>query len=79
MLQYLLATKSVDIIAGNFNCNLLKVLENKFLDIFIDHFKMANKPTHISRSLIDHVYIMSINVDEIIFTNATAENLSFRP
>ena len=57
MLQYLLAKNSVDIIAQDFNYNFVKVLQNKFLDIFTDHVPMANKPTHISGSLIDHVYI----------------------
>ena len=57
VLQYLLATNSIDIIAGDFNYDLLKVSQNKFLDIFTDHVQMVNKPTHISGSLIDHVYI----------------------
>ena len=35
MLQYLVATYSIDIIAGDFE--LLKVLENKLLDISTDH------------------------------------------
>ena len=56
MLQYLLATYSIDIIAGNFNYDLLKVLQNKFLDIFTDHLQTVNKPTHISEFLIDHDY-----------------------
>ena len=37
MLQYLLATNSIDITAGEFNYDLLKVSQNKFLDIFTDH------------------------------------------
>ena len=57
MLQYLLATYFIDIIAGDFNYDLLKVLQNKFLDIFTDHVQIVNKPTRISGSLIDHVYI----------------------
>ena len=36
MLQYLVATYPVDIIAGDFNYDLLKVSENKLLDIFTD-------------------------------------------
>ena len=54
MLQYLLATYSIDIIAGNFNCDLLKVSQNKSLD---RRCPGGNKPTHISGSLIAHVYI----------------------
>ena len=37
MLQYLVATYSIDIIARNFNHDLLKVLETKLLDINTDH------------------------------------------
>ena len=65
MLQYLLATNSIDIIAADFNYDLLKVSQNKFLDIFTDHVWMVNKPTHISRSL------------EEFFTNVTVENIYF--
>ena len=43
MLQYLLATRSIDIIAGDFNYDLLKVSQNKFLDISTDHVQMVNK------------------------------------
>ena len=51
------ATYSIDITAGDFNYDLLKVPENNFLDIFTDHVQMVNKPTHTSGSLIDHFYI----------------------
>ena len=57
MLQYLLITNSIDIIIGNFNYFLLKVPGNKLLDISTDHAQMENKPLHICRSLMDHVYI----------------------
>ena len=46
MLQYLVATYSIDVITAD--CYLLKVSENKFLDIFTDHVQILNKPTHIS-------------------------------
>ena len=42
MFQYLLATHSIDIIAGYFNYDLLKVLQNKVLDIFRDYAQMVN-------------------------------------
>ena len=61
MLQYLLATHSIDIIAGDFSYDLLKVSQNIFLDIFTDHIQMVNKPTHISGSLIDHISRRSIS------------------
>ena len=38
-LEYLVATYYIDIIAGDFNYDLLKVSENKFLDIFTDHVR----------------------------------------
>ena len=76
LMQYLLAANSVDIIAGDFSCNLLKVIENKLLDIFTDHVQMVNKPTHISGSLIDHVYITKTLMEEFS-TNVTVENIYF--
>ena len=57
VLQYLLATQFIDIIVWGFSYNLLNVLENRFLDIFTDHFQMVKELTYISGSLIDHVYI----------------------
>ena len=76
MLPYLVATCSIDVIAGDLSYGLLKVSENKFLDIFTDHVQMVNKPTQISGSLIDHVYIKK-SLHEEFFTNATAENIYF--
>ena len=73
-MQYLLATKSIDNIAGAFNYHLLKLLSNKFLDIFTAHFEMVNKLTHISGSLIDHVYITR-TLMKLFFTHATVENI----
>ena len=55
MLQYLVTAHSIDIIAGGFSYDLLKVLENKLLDIFTDRVEMVNQPTNVSRSLIDNV------------------------
>ena len=37
---------------------------------------MVNKPTHISGSLIGHVYIKKGLIEEL-FTNATVENIYF--
>ena len=76
MLQYLLATNSIDIMAADFNYDLLKVTQNKFLAIFTDHVQMVNKPTQTSGSLIDHVYIKQALMEEF-FTNTTVENIYF--
>ena len=57
MLQYLVTTYYIDITADDFNYDLLKVSENKLLDIFTDHVQTVDNPTHISRSSMDHIYI----------------------
>ena len=77
MLQYLLATNSVDIVAGGFNFDLLKVSEiNLLLNFFMEHVQIVNKPTHISGSLIDHVCIKKILMEEFS-ANATVEKNFF--
>ena len=76
MLQCLLTTNFIDIIAGNFNYDLLKVSQNKFLDVFTDHVQMVNKPTHISGSLMDHVYMKKALMKEF-FINVTVEIIYF--
>ena len=76
LMQYLQATNSIDIIAGDFIYNLLKVTENKLLDIFTDHVQIVNKWTHISGSRIDHVYIKK-TLMEGFSTNATIEKSYF--
>ena len=64
ILQYLVATYSIDIIAGECNYYLLKVLENNLLDIFTDHVQMVNKSTHVSGYLVEHVYIKKSLLEE---------------
>ena len=76
MSQYLLGIKSRDIIAGDFRFNLLKLLENKLLDIFTGQFQMLNKTTHISGFLIDHVCMNKTLIKEF-FTNANVESIYF--
>ena len=51
-------------------------MQDKFLDIFTDHVQMINKPTHISGSLIDHVYIKKALMEEF-FTNVSVEIIYF--
>ena len=55
---------------------IFQVSKNKLLDVFTDHIEMVNKPTHISGSLIDHVFIKKDLMEEF-FTNATVENIYF--
>ena len=49
----------MDIIAGDFNYDILKVMECKILDLFTDHYRMVSKPKHISGFLIADVFIKS--------------------
>ena len=76
MLQYVLSINSIDIIAGNFYYDLFFFSQNKVLDIFTDHVQTVNKPTYITGSLIDHVYINKALMEEF-FTNVTVENSYF--
>ena len=76
MLQYVLSINSIDIIAGNFYYDLFFFSQNKVLDIFTDHVQTVNKPTYITGSLIDHVYINKALTEEF-FTNVTVENSYF--
>ena len=69
ILQYLIATYSIDITIGDFSYDLLKLLENKLLDIFTNHLQMVNKPTQISGSLINHVYIKKSLLEEFFKTS----------
>ena len=56
-MQYLLAANSINIIAREFNYDLLKVTENKLLDIFTYHVQIVNKRVYISGYMIDHICI----------------------
>ena len=75
LLEYLLATNSIDIVVGDFNFDFLKKSENNlFLNHFAEHVQIINKLMHISGSLIDHVYIKKTLMEEL-FTNAIVENI----
>ena len=77
MLQYLPVTHSVDIVASDYNFDILKVSENNLLlNHFMEQAQIVNKPTHISGSLIDHVYIKKMLMEEFS-ANATVENICF--
>lgn len=69
VLEYFLVVNSVDVIAGEFNYDLSKVLSNKLLDHMILYNQVANEPTDISGSQIDHVYIKSALL-EVFHTKA---------
>ena len=77
ILRFLLATNYIDILVGDFNHNLLKVSERNLLDTFTHHIQKVIKPTHISRSLIDHVYIKKTLMMEESSTNVSVKNIYF--
>ena len=75
LLEYLLATNSIDIVVGDFNFDFLKKSEkNLFLNHFAEYVQIINKLIHISGSLIDHVYIKKTLMEEL-FANAIVENI----
>ena len=76
VLQYLLTTNSIDIITEDLNYDLLKVWQNKFLDIFTDHLHIVNKPRHVSGSLVDQVSIIKAFM-EGFFISVAVENIYF--
>ena len=67
MLQCLVATNSIDIIARDFNYDIL--------DIFTDHAQMVNKSTYVSGSLIED-YIRRALI-QTFFTNLTLQHIYF--
>ena len=77
LIQYLLAENSIDIIARDFNYDLLKVTEKKLLDIFADNVHIVIKPTHIFGLLTGHVYIKKSLMEEFS-TNLFVENIIFQ-
>ena len=70
MLQYLLAANAIDVVTGDFNYDILKVLENNLVDNLKDHVQMVNE------SLMDYVYIKKVLMKKF-FINATVENIDF--
>lgn len=46
----------IDVILGDFNVNALSE-ENYFLDYLTEYKQVVTEPTHISGSLIDHIYV----------------------
>lgn len=68
--RYLLTTYPIDI------TKQIKSHKIKFWDNFTDYAQMVNKPTHITGSLIEHVYIKEALMEKL-FTNVTVENIFF--
>ena len=74
---------SVDIILGDFNMNALHE-NNSLLHVLSAYNQAVTKSTHISGSLLDHVYVhkefsrtLSVNVIDIYFSDHDAVKLKF--
>ena len=73
----------VDIILGDFNMNALHE-NNSLLHVLSAYNQVVTKSTHISGSLLDHVYVhkefsrtLSVNVIDIYFSDNDAVKLKF--
>ena len=65
-------TRHVDIILGDFNINLLGKLVATSSSALTNFIQIVKEPTHLSGSLIDHVYI-----HQDLFRNVNAEVKNF--
>ena len=76
ILEYLLVSNSFDVIAGDFSYDLSKVSINKILDHLKDYVHVENEVTHVSGSLIDHVYIKNTLLKDFA-VNVKIQNMYF--
>jgi len=65
----------VDIILGDFNVNALSE-NNYFIDYLTDYKQVVTEPTHISGSLIDHIYVHK-NLFQIFDIENLVKNVYF--
>lgn len=75
LIQHFVENETVDILLGDFNINALSG-ENYFLDYLTDYKQVVNKPTHISGSLIDHIYVRN-NLFNIFDIQVLVKNVYF--
>ena len=76
MLQYLLTTKSTDIIAGDSNYDLLQVSENMFLDYFYRPFP-DRKEAKTYISIVDRLCLYQTNFAIEFSIITITENIYF--
>ena len=85
-LRYLIGSEDIDIILGDFNINAFETLPNDLLFLSEKYEMIVQEPTHISGSIIDHVYIrkifknqfnISCLVKNIYFSDPDAVRLMF--
>ena len=74
-LEYLITTNEVDF--RDFNYDLLKTPSTiKLLEYLIDYVQLVEQATHISGSLIDHVYVKK-NILEELHVDVNVQNIFF--
>ena len=75
LIQHFLANEPIDIILGDFNVNALNG-NNYFADYLTDYKQVVTEPTHISGSLIDHIYIHD-NLFQVVNIETLVKNVYF--
>ena len=67
----------VDIILGNFNLNIFNATNDTLGTILSNYQLIINDATHISGSLIDHMYISKTLLQHMVLENVFVSNMSF--
>ena len=67
----------VDIILGDFNLDVFNVANNSLHDVLSNYTLIVDEATHISGSLIDHVYIRKSLLHHTVLEKVVVCNMSF--
>ena len=67
----------VDIILGDFNLNIFNATNDTLGTILSNYQLIINEATHISGSLIDHVYVSKSLLQKMVLENIIVSNMSF--
>jgi len=76
LVQHFLENETVDIILGDFNVNALDE-NNYFLEYLTEYEQVVTEPTHISGSLIDHIYVHKNNLFQSFDIETMVKNIYF--
>ena len=76
-LEYFLRHYCIDIVLGDFNINTLNGANVNLQDIFLNYTLLVNEPTHISGSLIDHVYVYNETFQKLLPSKTEAPRIYF--
>lgn len=75
LIQHFLENEVIDVILGDFNVNALSE-ENYFLHYLTEYKQVVTEPTHISGSLIDHIYVHK-NLFDMFEIETLVKNIYF--